>query len=60
MMPEDRLKEARKQICVLLNSGDVPDDVFRDLVAIRTELDEYIETTEQWREFVDDAEVVTE
>ena len=58
MMPEDRLKEARKQICVLLNSGDVPDDVFRDLVAIRTELDEYIETTEQWREFVDDAEVV--
>ena len=58
MMPEDRLKEARKQICVLLNTGDVPDDVFRDLVAIRTELDEYIETTEQWREFVDDAEVV--
>jgi len=58
MMPEDRLKEARKQICVLLNSGDVPDDVFRDLVAIRTELDEYIETVEQWREFVDDAEVV--
>jgi hypothetical protein len=58
MMPEDRLKEARKQICVLLNSGDVPDDVFRDLVAVRTELDEYIETVEQWREFVDDAEVV--
>jgi hypothetical protein len=58
MMPEDRLKEARKQICVLLNTGDVPDDVFRDLVAIRTELDEYIETVEQWREFVDDAEVV--
>jgi len=58
MIPEDRLKEARKQICVLLNTGDVPDDVFRDLVAIRTELDEYIETTEQWREFVDDAEVV--
>jgi hypothetical protein len=58
MMPEDRLKESRKQICVLLNSGDVPDDVFRDLVAIRTELDEYIETVEQWREFVDDAEVV--
>jgi uncharacterized protein YdcH (DUF465 family) len=57
-MPEDRLKESRKQICVLLNSGDVPDDVFRDLVAIRTELDEYIETVEQWREFVDDAEVV--
>jgi hypothetical protein len=57
-MPEDRLKEARKQICVLLNTGDVPDDVFRDLVAIRTELDEYIETVEQWREFVDDAEVV--
>jgi len=59
-MPEDRLKESRKQICVLLNSGDVPDDVFRDLVAIRTELDEYIETVEQWRDFVDDAEVVTE
>jgi hypothetical protein len=58
MMPEDRLKEARKQICVLLNSGDVPDGVFRDLVAMRTELDEYIEMTEQWREFVDDAEVV--
>ena len=58
MMPEDRLKESRKQICVLLNTGDVPDDVFRDLVAIRTELDEYIETVEQWREFVDDAEVV--
>jgi hypothetical protein len=58
MMPEDRLKEARKQICVLLNSGDVPDDVFRDLVAMRTEIDDIIETTEQWREFVDDAEVV--
>ena len=58
MMPEDRLKEARKQICVLLNTGDVPDDVFRDLVAMRTEIDDIIETTEQWREFVDDAEVV--
>jgi len=58
MMPEDRLREARKQICVLLNSGDVPDDVFRDLVAMRTEIDEYIEMTEQWRDFVDDAEVV--
>ena len=58
MMPEDRLKEARKQICVLLNTGDVPDDTFRELVDMRTQLDETIETTEQWREFVDDAEVV--
>jgi len=58
MIPEDRLKEARKQICVLLNSGDVPDDTFRDLVDMRTQLDETIETVEQWREFVDDAEVV--
>jgi len=58
MMPEDRLKEARKQICVLLNSGDVPDDTFRELVDMRTQLDETIETVEQWREFVDDAEVV--
>jgi len=58
MMPEDRLKEARKQICVLLNTGDVPDDTFRELVDMRTQLDETIETVEQWREFVDDAEVV--
>ncbi len=58
MMPEDRLKEARKQICVLLNTGDVPDSTFRDLVEMRTEIDDIIETTEQWREFVDDAEVV--
>jgi uncharacterized protein YdcH (DUF465 family) len=60
MMPEDRLKEARKQICVLLNSGDVPDEVFRELVQMRSEIDELIETVEQWREFVDDAEVVSE
>jgi len=60
MMPEDRLREARKQICVLLNTGDVPDDTFRDLVEMRTEIDELIETTELWREFVDDAEVVEE
>jgi len=60
MMPEDRLREARKQICVLLNTSDVPDDTFRDLVEMRTEIDEIIETTEQWREFVDDAEVVDE
>jgi len=48
MMPEDRLKEARKQICVLLNTGDVPDDTFRELVDMRTQLDETIETVEQW------------
>jgi len=60
MMPEDRLRAARKQICVLLNTGDVPDSTFRELVEIRSEIDDIIETTEQWREFVDDAEVVDE
>jgi hypothetical protein len=59
-MPENRLRVARKQICVLLNSGDVPDDTFRELVQVRTEIDEMIEATEQWREFVDDAEVIDE
>jgi hypothetical protein len=57
-MPEDRLKEARKQICVLLNSEDVPDEAFRELVQMRSEIDELTETVEQWREFVDDSEVV--
>mgnify|MGYP006919960902 FL=1 len=58
MMPESRLRVARKQIVAILDRGDVPDDVFGDLIQMREELDEYIEMTEQWREFVDDAEVV--
>jgi hypothetical protein len=60
MTPEDRLREAIKQCNVLLNHYDAPDDLFREVLDARKQLESAKEDIADWRDFVDDAEVVEE
>lgn len=58
MTPEDRLREARKQIKWARNHDLVTREINNDLLQARLQLSEAISDIKSVRETVDDAEVV--
>ena len=60
MTPEDRLREARKQIKLARASDLVTRETNNDLLEARLQLSEAISDIKSVRETVDDAEVIEE
>jgi len=58
MLPEARLTEAMKQVRIVAEDEDIPREVAKDLYHARRDIEDVHNDIEQWREFVDDAEVI--